>query len=302
MNETVEFNLATGVPRRIGHFTILEELGAGAMGSVYRAKDNSLGNIGALKVIKPELAKEPSARERFLREARSAAALRDHDHIVPVYSVNEIALEDGRFLLYLVMPLLKGETLQDRIAKANGEPLPLNEQLLIARQIAEGLAAAFDVGLVHRDIKPGNIWLEARKDGSTRVKILDFGLARTASDSQLTSTGATFGTPAYMAPEQGSSSDVDHHADLWSLGVILFQMGTGQLPFEGTRPLKVMINAQMPVGGAGDHRDVQCGVARVAARSGRSETDRGGTEIHDARSHERRKTARRSEERREQSD
>ena len=245
MSEPVEFNLTTGIPRRIGHFTILDELGSGGMGAVYRAKDEKLGNFVALKVIKPELAKEPSARERFLREARAAAMLRDHDHIVAVFDVNEIDLGDGRYLLYLVMPLLKGETLQNRIARADGKPLPLNEQLLIAREISEALAAAHDAELVHRDIKPGNVWLEARKDGSTRVKVLDFGLVRSAPDSQLTKTGLTPGTPAFMAPEQGKSSDVDHRADLWSLGVILFQMATGQLPFVGETDVDIMIKVRM---------------------------------------------------------
>ena len=245
MNESVEFNLTTGIPRRIGHFTILEELGSGAMGSVYRAKDESLNNIVALKIIKPELAKDASARARFMREAQAAATLREHDQIVPVYSVNQIALDDGRFLLFLVMPLLQGETLQDRIAAADGKPLPLKEQLLIARHIAEGLAAAHTQKVVHRDIKPGKIWLEAREDGSTRAKILDFGLARSASDAQLTATGATMGTPAYMAPEQGVSSDVDHRADLWSLGVILFEMATGRRPFVGATPIDVMIKSRI---------------------------------------------------------
>jgi len=244
MNETVEFDLSTGTPRRIGHFTIIAPLGSGAMGSVYRAKDNNLGTIVALKVIKPELAKEPSSRERFLREARAAAALREHENIVPVYNASQIAMNDGRYLLYLVMPLLKGETLQDRLRRTNGQPLPLNEQILIGREITEGLIAAHDEGLVHRDIKPGNIWLEARKNGSTRVKILDFGIARSKADAQLTTTGATLGTPAYMAPEQGLSSDVDHRADLWSLGVILFQMATGRLPFSGANPMEIVLNAQ----------------------------------------------------------
>jgi len=245
VNEIVEYDLTTGQPRRIGHFAIEEELGSGAMGSVYRAKDESLGNLVAIKVIKPDLAQDKSARERFLREARAAATLRDHDHIVAVFSVNEIKLRDGRYLLYLVMPLLKGETLQDRIDRANGKALPIKEQLLIARQITEGLAAAHGVGLVHRDIKPGNIWLEARTDGTMRVKLLDFGLARSAGDSQLTATGATLGTPSFMAPEQGSNAGVDHRADLWSLGVIIFQMATGRLPFEGETPIEVMINARV---------------------------------------------------------
>jgi len=244
MPDHVEFNHATGTPHRLAQFLILGELGSGGMGTVYRAKDEKLGNVVALKLIRPELSKDPSARERFLREAKAVAALRDHDHIVTVFSVHEIALEDGRVLLFLVMPVLQGESLQDRILRAKGKPLPVREQVAIARQIARGLVAAHDEGLVHRDIKPGNIWLEARKDGSTRVKILDFGLVRSVTDAQLTASGVAMGTPAFMAPEQGISSEVDHRADLWSLGVVLFQMATGRLPFLGAHTLEILHNAR----------------------------------------------------------
>jgi len=245
MSELVEFDPLTGLPQRLEHFTILALLGQGWMGIVFKARDEKFDSEVALKMIKPELASSQASRERFLREARAAASLRDHDHIVAVYWVNEIRLNDGRFLLYLTMPVLLGETLETRICRENGRPLPLSEQLRIGKQISNGLFAAHQKGLIHRDIKPGNIWLEKRSDDYDRVKILDFGLARTGSDSHLTSTGAAMGTPAFMAPEQSGSGDLDYRADLWSLGVVLYQMATGRLPFEGTNPYELILNVRM---------------------------------------------------------
>src|SRR5262249_28475988 len=146
----------------------------------------------ALKVLKPEHAASPVARQRFLREAQAVAAL-EHDHIVAIYQVGE-----DRGVLFLAMPLLRGETLQNRLHREGA--LAPAEVVRIGREVATGLAAAHAHGLVHRDIKPGNIWLE---DGTGRVKILDFGLARPAQDeAHLTQSGAVVGTPAYMAPEQ----------------------------------------------------------------------------------------------------
>jgi len=194
----VEFDPATSLPKRIEHFAIIELLGQGAMGFVFRARDEKFQIDVALKMVKPELATEATARERFLREARAAAALSHHDHIVPVRWVNDVELSDGRHLLYLVMPLLQGETLQERLRRG---PISFAEQLQIAQHIAKGLAAAHRADLIHRDIKPANIWLESHEDG-VRAKILDFGLARSKADAQMTTTGATMGTPAYMAPEQ----------------------------------------------------------------------------------------------------
>jgi hypothetical protein len=178
--------------------------------------------------MRPELAERGATRERFQREGRAAAAV-EHDHIVPVYQVGEA---DGT--PFLAMPLLAGETLEDRLARG---PVPMAEQLTIARQVADGLAAAHAAGLIHRDIKPSNVWLEANPDGSfKRVRLLDFGLARSArEDGQLTGTGTVMGTPAYMAPEQArDSAKVDHRADLFSLGGVLYRMATGQPAFAGS--------------------------------------------------------------------
>jgi len=193
VNADIEFNPTTGFPRRIGHFLILEQIGAGGMGVIFRAQDLRTNAIVALKMVKPELAKDAPTRERFMREVRAAAALRENDHIVPVYHADQIILDDGQYVLYFVMPVLNGISLQDRIARARGKPLPLHEQLSFARQIAMGLSVAHNSRMVHRDIKPGNIWLEVRTDRTVRVKLLDFGLARSASDSTLTSIGERIG-------------------------------------------------------------------------------------------------------------
>jgi len=243
MSDVVEFDPMSGLPRRIQHYTILEELGRGAMGIVFRARDETLLIEVALKMIKSELAAEAVSRHRFLREAQASAALRDHDHIVPVYSVDSVKFGNERYLLYLTMPLLRGESLQTRLARLEIEPVPLKDQLTIGRHIANGLSAAHEKGMIHRDIKPGNIWLELRS-GRIRAKILDFGLARSRSDTQLTNTGAMLGTPTHMAPEQWSSSEVTTAADLWSLGIVLYEMAAGQLPFNSSNAWEMMFKVR----------------------------------------------------------
>ena len=172
--------------------------------------------------MRPGAAGHEKAHARFLREARTAAQL-EHDHIVPIYQVGQ-----DKGVPYLAMQLLRGQTLDERLRQ--GPPISTSEVLRIGREIAEGLAAAHGHGLIHRDIKPANVWLE---EGSGRVKILDFGLARVANETaRLTQDGSILGTPAYMAPEQASgSSAVDHRSDLFSLGSVLYRMSTGKLPF-----------------------------------------------------------------------
>ena len=181
---------------RLGSYRIRQTLGRGGMGMVFEAFEERLQRSVALKVMNPDLAKKPDARERFLREARAAASL-NHDHVVPIYHVDE---QDG--IPFISMPMLKGEPLDVRLKRV--KPLPIAEAIRIGRETAEGLAAAHAIGLIHRDIKPGNIWLE---DGR-RVKILDFGLARRAEGTeQLTQTGAILGTPSYMAAGTGSRQE-----------------------------------------------------------------------------------------------
>ncbi len=221
---------------RLNGYRILRELGHGGMGLVFEAEDIRLKRRVALKVMKPEIAAKQQHRERFIREAQTAAAV-EHDHICPIYQVGE---DNG--VPFIAMPFLKGEPL-DALLKRQG-PLKIPEAIRIAREVAEGLAAAHDAGLVHRDIKPANIWLEAspgRKAGEYRVKILDFGLARLQTDAaNLTASGAILGTPAYMAPEQARSKPVDRRADLFSLGVVLYEMTTGRRPFTGDDTMSIL--------------------------------------------------------------
>ncbi len=209
---------------RLGPYRVLQVLGAGGMGVVFRAEDPQLQRLVALKAMLPSLAASDSAKQRFLREARAAAALK-HDHIVTIHQVGE-----DRGTPFLAMEFLEGESLDDRL-KREGK-LPLAEVLRIGREMAEGLAAAHERGLIHRDIKPANVWLEGKKG---RVKILDFGLARAVGqENQLTQQGAIIGTPAYMAPEQGQGLSLDARCDLFSLGCVLYRVATGKPAFGGT--------------------------------------------------------------------
>jgi hypothetical protein len=212
---------------RLGRFRIERVLGRGGMGVVYAAADDQLGRRVALKTMAPQLAANPVAKERFLREARAAAQI-EHDNIVPILEVGE-----DRGIPFIAMPLLRGQSLDDRLA--NGI-LNLDETLAIARDMTDGIAAAHDRGLIHRDIKPSNLWLEANDDGSfRRVRLLDFGLARQETDAdRVTKSGTILGTPAYMAPEQARGESVDARADLFSLGCVLYRATTGQNAFKGT--------------------------------------------------------------------
>ncbi|HEX7185409.1 MAG TPA: protein kinase [Thermoanaerobaculia bacterium] len=206
--------------RVVGQYRLGEQVGGGGMGVIYKAEDTRLGRTVALKLLPPELARDRTAKTRFLQEARAASAL-DHPNLCTIYDAGEI---DGQ--LYLAMPLYEGETLRDRLAHG---PLPVEEAVDIARQVAQGLAKAHRQGIVHRDVKPANLMLTT--DGV--VKILDFGIAKLAGEAGITRTGVSIGTPAYMSPEQARGAAVDHRTDLWSLGVVLYEMLTGRRPFTG---------------------------------------------------------------------
>ena len=214
---------------KLGPYEVLEEIGRGGMGVVLRAFDPALRSVVAVKVMAPLLATTATARQRFLREARAAAAVRN-EYVIGIQGVGE-----ANGLPYLVMEYIAGRSLQDRLDK--GGPLDVAEVLRIGRQAAEGLAAAHAQGLVHRDVKPANILLE---NGVERVKLTDFGLARAADDASLTQSGVVAGTRHYMAPEQADSGPVDHRADLFSLGGVLYAMCTGQPPFRGGGPIAVL--------------------------------------------------------------
>jgi serine/threonine protein kinase len=215
----------------IYHYEVTEFIGRGGMGIVLKAFDPSLHRFVAIKVLAPHLAASETARGRFQREARAAAAV-SHEHVVAIYEVKEF---DG--LPYLAMEYVRGVSLQQRLEQSG--PLKLKEILRIGMQIASGLAAAHAQGQVHRDIKPANILLE---NGVERVKITDFGLARAANDASLTQSGVVAGTPQYMSPEQARGDTVDHRADLFSLGTVLYTLCTGCVPFQADTVVAVLYN------------------------------------------------------------
>ena len=214
---------------RLAHYEILEVIGRGAFGTVLRAFDEKLQRVVAIKVMALELAATSPARKRFMREAQASAAIR-HENVVSVYAVEENPLP------YLVMEYIPGRTLQQRLNDRG--PLDVPTVLRLGRQIAEGLAAAHAQGLIHRDVKPGNILLETSVQD--RVKITDFGLARAADDASLTQSGTIAGTPLYMAPEQALGHKLDQRADLFSFGSVLYQMISGRPPFRAASALAVL--------------------------------------------------------------
>ena len=213
---------------RLAHYEVLEVLGRGGFGTVFKAFDDRLHRMVAIKVMARGLAATSPARKRFLREARAAAAIR-HENVVNIYAVDEQPIP------YLVMEYVDGRTLQDKLDQSG--PIDAAEVLRIGIQLADGLAAAHRQGLIHRDIKPGNILLE---EAAERVKITDFGLARAVDDASLTQSGTIAGTPLYMAPEQALGESIDQRADLFSLGSVLYVMCTGRPPFRAPSTLAVL--------------------------------------------------------------
>ena len=218
---------------RLGHYDVTSLLGEGGMGQVWQATDTQLNREVALKILPDAFASDPDRLARFKREAQILASL-NHPNIAAIYGI-----EEAEGTRALVLELVEGPTLADRIAKG---PIPLDEALPIAKQIAEALEAAHEAGVIHRDLKPANI--KVRDDGT--VKVLDFGLAKaldpapTVDPSQsptltaaATQMGMIMGTAAYMSPEQARGKTVDKRADIWAFGVVLFEMLTGTKPFPG---------------------------------------------------------------------
>jgi tRNA A-37 threonylcarbamoyl transferase component Bud32/uncharacterized RDD family membrane protein YckC len=222
--------------RTLQHFKVLDRIGAGGMGAVYRAHDLSLDRTVALKVIRSENVQAMAQRERFIREARSQARL-SHPNVVPIYYIGE---EDR--LLFFAMELVEGEPLDALLAR--GERLEWPRALELLHDVADALRMAHERGIVHRDIKPSNLLV----DPSGLVKVADFGLAKTmasgdagdAVDVQLTQAGAVLGSPLYMSPEQGQGEQVDHRSDIYSLGATFYHLLTGHPPFESKSPVGVI--------------------------------------------------------------
>ena len=208
------------IGKQISHYRILQKLGEGGMGVVYKAEDTQLKRFVALKFLPTNLTQEEDAKKRFIREAQAASAL-DHPNICAIHSIEQTDEQET----FICMAHYDGETLKDKIKRG---PLPLLDAIDIATQIVQGLARAHEAGIIHRDIKPGNVIITERDE----VKILDFGLAKLAGQT-ITKSGSTLGTVAYMSPEQVQGRTVDERTDVWAWGVVLYEMLTGELPFKG---------------------------------------------------------------------
>jgi len=208
------------IGQNISHYRVVEKLGEGGMGVVYKAHDTKLDRTVALKVLPSHLGTDETEKQRFLNEAKAASSL-DHPNICSIYSIEETE-KHGTFI---VMAYYEGVSLKEKIEDG---PLSLKDAVQYSIQIATGLQEAHEKSIVHRDLKPANIFITNK----VQIKIIDFGLAKAAQRSMLTKSGTTLGTVPYMSPEQAQGSKVDHRTDIWSLGVVMYEMLTGQLPFK----------------------------------------------------------------------
>src|SRR5262245_5588924 len=213
--------------RQVSHYRIIEKIGEGGMGLVHKADDLKLERTVALKFLASQALRDPEAKKRFLREAKAAGAL-DHPNVCTIYEIDDA---DGQ--TFIAMAFVDGESVRDKLTR---RPLKLEEAIEIAIQTAQGLQAAHQKGIVHRDIKSTNLMVNTQG----QVKIMDFGLAQLTDAARLTRTMMILGTPAYMSPEQAQRLPTDHRTDIWSLGIVLYEMVTGRLPFEGDREQAVL--------------------------------------------------------------
>jgi serine/threonine-protein kinase len=219
------------VGKKLGQYQIIEELGRGGMAAVYKAYQTSLNRYVAIKVLPPQFTFDEEFVQRFRREARAAAALH-HPNIVTIYDINQ---QDG--LYFIAMELLEGKTLDQLLAETGRMPLSRIERII--SQVVDALEHAHQRGLIHRDIKPTNIIVDEKQND--HVTLMDFGLVRAAAGSGLTKTGVIVGTPEYMSPEQAEGKEIDSRTDIYSLGVVLFKMLTGRVPFSRSTPHAVLI-------------------------------------------------------------
>ena len=245
------------IGQTISHYKILEKLGGGGMGVVYKAQDLKLDRHVALKFLPPDLIRDPEAKARFVQEAKAASALQ-HNNICTIHDIDQTLDEQ----LYIVMDCYEGEPLKKKIGRG---PMKVEDAIDIATQTASGLAKAHEKGIIHRDIKPANIIIT--NDGV--VKILDFGLAKLAGQSRVTRTGSMVGTAAYMSPEQAQGLEIDHRTDIWSLGVVLYEMLTGKLPFRGEHEaaLLYLIVHEEPLALSGSRMDIPRNLAFIISKT-----------------------------------
>lgn len=215
------------IGKTISHYKIIDKLGEGGMGIVYKAQDTKLDRIVALKFLPAHAISNEEDKERFIREAKAAASL-NHHNIAHIYEIDEVESAEGGKQMFIAMECVEGNTLEKIIHSKGGIPLALKTAISYTIQIAEGLQIAHEKGIVHRDIKTANIMVNDRD----QIKIMDFGLAKVSGATKVTKLGTTMGTAAYMSPEQASGEKVDHRSDIWSLGVVMYEMICGQLPFK----------------------------------------------------------------------
>ncbi|NDJ33962.1 MAG: protein kinase [Chloroflexi bacterium] len=223
------------IGKRLGRYEIIDRVGRGGMAEVYKARQTSLDRFVAIKVLHPFLGEDPEFKNRFEREARNVAQLR-HPNIVQVYDFD---FDPQRELYYMVMEFIDGQTLRTRLLglDASKKIMSIPEAIKITRDLAHALAYAHDRGMIHRDIKPANVIFDS--DG--RVVLTDFGIARIVTGPSMTTSGSMVGTPAYMAPEQGLGQSGDHRADIYSLGVLLYHLVTGDVPYQAETPIAIVL-------------------------------------------------------------